>query len=147
MLRLIHLTDLKTFLNTGNYVIFCGDHNDEKIQTIYELITQYLNDINPYNFNLILGNQKIRDIKDLYSDLAGTGQLPDEHFNENNVNSLNEITERNKYGSNDSDTAAMYNPKMNTIGGRKTKKSKPRKKNKPRKKTIKNKSRKKQKIY
>ena len=138
MLRLIHLTDLKTFLNTGNYVIFCGDHNDEKIQTIYELITQYLNDINPYNFNLILGNQKIRDIKDLYSDLAGNGQLSDEYFNENNRPDIN----------------PMNNAAMNTIGGRKTKKSKPRKKtkkprkkNKPRKKTIKNKSRKKQKIY
>ncbi len=88
----------------------------------------------------------------MYSNLAGYGQLHNEHFNENNVNSLtenylNEITDRNKDGSNDPDTAAMYNPKMNTIGGRKTKKSKPRKKNKPRKKTRKNKSRKKQKIY
>ena len=138
MLRLIHLTKLKEFLTQGNYVIFCGDHNDEKIQTIYELITQYLNDRKTYSHDAILENKNIRDIKDLYSDLAGNGQLSDEYFNENNRPDIN----------------PMNNAAMNTIGGRKTKKSKPRKKtkkprkkNKPRKKTIKNKSRKKQKIY
>ena len=152
MLRLIHLTELKEFLTQGNYVIFCGDHNDEKIQTIYELITQYLNDTKTYSHDAILENQNITDIKDLYSDLARNGQLPDEY--------LNEITYWNKEDELiDPDTAAKNNVYQQNkipykIGGRKTKKSKPRKKtkkprkkNKPRKKTIKNKSRKKQKIY
>jgi len=179
MLRLIHLTELKEFLNEGNYVIFCGDHNDEKIQTIYELITQYLNDRKTYSHDAILKkkkileNQNITDIKDLYSNLDENGQLPDEYFNENNVNSLtetslNKITNWNKHGLidpriaakhsvsqqinrpyiNPMNNAAMYNAETYTTGGRKTKKNKPRKKTKkPRKKTRKNKSRKKQKIY
>merc|ERR1712167_504051 len=108
MLRLIYLTGLNEFLNKGNYVIFCGDHNDEKIQTIYELITQYLNDRNTYSHDKILNNQKITDIKDLYSNLAREKGFFDKYFKKkNNVKffkesltekSLNKITDRNKLG-------------------------------------------------
>jgi exonuclease III len=93
MLRLILLTNLKEFLQESNYVIFCGDHNDEEIITIYNLITKYLNDSDSYILNNLL-NTNIKDIKDLYMNLIDNINFYNEYFKKPYLRMTQQIIDR-----------------------------------------------------